>query len=74
MNQKIIGSLLEKKVTRKEFLHMCGLGIIGVTGFSAIVDMLSGHGSQVISSQEGFGSGLYGGNGAVANLSKHDSY
>lgn len=74
MSQNIIGPLLERKVTRKQFLVMCGLGIMGITGFSAIVDTLNGHGSRGISNTQGFGSGAYGGNGTVVRASQHNSY
>lgn len=57
-----MSSLMEKEVSRKEFLGMSGLAVASIFGFGTIVKLLSGKslgGNRHLSS--GFGSGAYGG-------------
>lgn len=61
---KPINALMEKEVTRKEFLAMLGFGVASVLGFSNILNFLNGkhlenHTSH--SSTVGYGSMPYGG-------------
>ena len=74
MNQKPIGSILERQVTRKQFLYMIGLAIMGITGVATVVDLLTGKGSNHTQSVNGFGLGVYGGNSAVTEVPKNDGY
>jgi hypothetical protein len=39
---KALQNLMEKEMTRKEFLTACGLGIASIFGFGAVIRMLSG--------------------------------
>lgn len=60
-----VSTLMEKEVSRKEFLSMSGLAIASLLGFGTIIQLVTGksllHGSshQVVS---GYGSSSYGGN------------
>jgi len=40
---KPIDQLMQKDMTRKEFLSTLGLGIVAILGFGRVVEMLSGH-------------------------------
>jgi hypothetical protein len=57
-----VSTLLQKEVSRKEFLGMSGLAVASLFGFGAAVKLLTG---KSIGSQHnihsGFGSGAYGG-------------
>jgi hypothetical protein len=54
--------LLQKDVTRKEFMGVVALGLVSVMGFSSIIHFLTGHsGKSVASVTRGYGSGPYGG-------------
>lgn len=57
-----LSSLMEKEISRKEFLSMSGLAIASIFGFGTIVKMLTGKSlttAHHISS--GYGSSAYGG-------------
>jgi hypothetical protein len=60
-----VSDLLEKEVSRKEFLGMSGLAVASVFGFGSVIKLLTGKslggaaGGKNLAS--GFGSGAYGG-------------
>jgi hypothetical protein len=65
---KPIDALLQKEMSRKEFLATLGFGLASVMGFSTLLHLLTGksfssqlehHQSEVNS---GYGSSVYGGN------------
>ncbi len=56
--QKHIENLLQKEMSRKEFLSTVGFGVASVFGFSSVIKMLSGKNQPV---QAGYGSSAYGG-------------
>ncbi|HSX34230.1 MAG TPA: hypothetical protein VLF62_01125 [Candidatus Saccharimonadales bacterium] len=39
---KALQNLMEKEMTRKEFLAACGLGIASLLGFGSLIRMLNG--------------------------------
>mgnify|MGYP001552823013 CR=1 FL=1 len=54
--------LMQKEMSRKEFLATLGFGVVSILGFSSIIHMLTGksfthHGIT----NHGFGNGAYGG-------------
>jgi hypothetical protein len=55
---KQLSALMQKEVTRKEFLAMLGLGIATILGFGSLIRMLSGKHDSTVS---GYGSSVYGG-------------
>ncbi|HEY8999502.1 MAG TPA: hypothetical protein VIM53_04275 [Candidatus Saccharimonadales bacterium] len=60
MNQ--INNLMQKEMTRKEFLTTLGFGVASVLGFSSVLKMLFGKGEQHFqASNMGYGSSVYGG-------------
>lgn len=62
-NESPVGQLLQKKVTRKEFLGIAGSAVVSILGFSTIIHFLTGKrvGIKHLSvSDHGFGSGFYG--------------
>jgi hypothetical protein len=57
-----LSSLMEKEVSRKEFLGMSGLAIASIFGFGTVIKLLTGKslgGNAHLSS--GYGSSAYGG-------------
>lgn len=58
MKQQLNG-LMQKEVSRKEFLGMGGLAVVSIFGASSIVKLLSGH-SLLTSRRSGYGSSSYG--------------
>lgn len=56
-----INDLLQKDMTRKEFLTTVGMGLATVFGLSAILRLLTGRGFEAQQSSYGYGSGPYGG-------------
>jgi len=58
---KPVAALMQKEMTRKEFLTTMGLAGASVLGFSSIIKLLTGkslHGSVV--SSHGYGGSAYG--------------
>ena len=51
--------LLNKKLTRKEFLTYIGAGVMAVTGVAAVIKALTNKKTEI--SGFGYGSGPYGG-------------
>jgi hypothetical protein len=60
---KPIDKLLQKEVTRKEFLTLSGFGLASVFGFGTIVKLLTGHSASSVFKKQtnGYGSSPYGG-------------
>lgn len=60
---KEIDQLLNKKMSRKEFLNSLLFGFMSMVGVVAIIDFLSGSNSNQNSNTDnlGFGNGNYGG-------------
>lgn len=58
---KQLEDVMNKEVTRKEFLATLGFGVASILGFSGIVKFLFGKGSTNQRSALGYGSGSYGG-------------
>ena len=56
-----LNNLMQKEMSRKEFLATIGLGVASIFGFSAILKMLFGKGEQNQTSSAGYGSSAYGG-------------
>jgi len=60
-----VSALLEKEVSRKEFLGMSGLAVASIFGFGSVIKMMTGKSlSGAVSGKQltsGFGSGAYGG-------------
>ena len=55
---KHLESLMQKEMTRKEFLTTVGFGIASIFGFSAVLKMLTGRKQE---GSNGYGSSAYGG-------------
>lgn len=53
---KQLDALMQKEMTRKEFLGAIGLGVVSILGFSSILRFLFGKGQQ---QQTGYGSSNY---------------
>ncbi|HSW74391.1 MAG TPA: hypothetical protein VLG16_00830 [Candidatus Saccharimonadales bacterium] len=60
---KQLEDVMNKEVTRKEFLATLGFGIASILGFSGVVKFLFGKGSSAQRSggTYGYGGGVYGG-------------
>lgn len=56
---KPLDTLMQKEMTRKEFLATLGLGIASILGFSSVIRLLSSKGKQQNQSS-GYGSSSYG--------------
>ena len=56
-----LANLLEKEVSRKEFLGMAGLAIASVLGFGTIVKLLAGKSLEAHHFLSGYGASVYGG-------------
>jgi hypothetical protein len=59
--QKQIATIMEKEVTRKEFLAALGFGVASILGFSSILKLLTGKGLGGQHVSDGYGSSAYGG-------------
>jgi hypothetical protein len=61
MNQ--VQELLQKELTRKEFMTVAGLGVASIFGLGTIIKLLTGKSSlqHFKSYESGFGSSDYGG-------------
>lgn len=61
MNQ--LNNLMQKEMTRKEFLTTMGFGVASVLGFSSVLKLLFGKGEQHFhgNASMGYGSSVYGG-------------
>lgn len=59
-----IGELVQKEMTRKEFLATVGFGVVSIMGFGSLVKLLTGKGSSQSLRRNvsaGYGSSAYGG-------------
>jgi len=68
MARKVLSNLMEKEVTRKQFLSMLGLGIVGLTGISSVLDMMTRQESNAAG--QGYGYGAYGGDPSKVQAAK----
>lgn len=59
-----LNSLLAKEMDRREFLKHIGIGVVALTGASALLKALNGV-SGPTRRTVGFGSGAYGGNAST---------
>lgn len=57
MKQKYLHELMQKEMTRKEFLGVVGFGIASIFGLSTILNMLGGKPGHT---SHGYGSNTYG--------------
>lgn len=57
-----LDEVMNKEMTRKEFLATLGFGIASIMGFSTILKFIFGRGSQQTATNTGYGSSAYGGN------------
>ncbi|HSX00174.1 MAG TPA: hypothetical protein VLH38_04025 [Patescibacteria group bacterium] len=57
---KPIETLLQKEMTRKEFLGTLGLGLASLLGFSSVIRLLNNKGKAQQSQVSGYGSSSYG--------------
>jgi hypothetical protein len=61
---KQVDTLMQKEMTRKEFLVVMGAGLASVMGFSVIIKLLTGKSlSSRHLSDQAYGSSVYGGKG-----------
>jgi hypothetical protein len=60
MVQKQLSTLMQKEMTRKEFLATMGVGVASIFGLSTVIKMLSSKPASNRSSL-GYGSSSYGG-------------
>ena len=58
---KQLQGLMQKEMSRKEFLATIGLGIVTVMGFSTLVNTLMGSKNNQQQTNAGYGSNPYGG-------------
>ncbi|HET7302354.1 MAG TPA: hypothetical protein VFI74_03440 [Candidatus Saccharimonadales bacterium] len=56
-----LDNIVNREVTRKEFLATMGFGIASILGFSTLLKLLFGRGSEQHRSSFGYGDGVYGG-------------
>jgi hypothetical protein len=66
---KPIDSIMEKEMTRKEFIAVLGFGVASVLGFSTIIHLLTGKRSPLHHVTMGYGSSVYGGEQKLATKS-----
>ena len=62
---QIVSNLVQKEMTRKEFLATMGFGLASVMGFSTIIRLLTGKSVEYHltgHASGGYGSSSYGGN------------
>lgn len=61
--QKPLDTLLQKEMSRKEFLAVMGLGVASIMGLSGIISTLTGRSlGNHRAASSGYGSSAYGGN------------
>jgi len=62
--EKPLTAVMQKEMTRQEFLITMGFGIVSIFGFSNIIRLLTGHSAESHLRQSagiGYGSSPYGG-------------
>ncbi len=57
---KHLAVLMQKEMTRKEFITTLGLGIATILGFGSLIKLVTG--KSLSGSASGYGSSTYGGN------------
>lgn len=57
-----LNNLMQKEMSRKEFIATLGLGVASILGFSSILKLLFGKGQESQNARTGYGSSPYGGN------------
>jgi len=63
INNKIVESIKNKEMDRKDFLKYSGLAVLSVVGLKAVANLLTKQDNQKLSKNEssrGFGGGKYG--------------
>jgi hypothetical protein len=56
-----VGNLMQKEMTRKEFLVTLGFGVAAVFGLSTVIQLLTGKDPLQQHNSFGYGAGPYGG-------------
>jgi hypothetical protein len=56
-----MNNIMQKEVSRKEFLSMSGLAVASIFGFGTIIKLLTGKSLHDHASLKGYGSSAYGG-------------
>jgi hypothetical protein len=56
-----IQDLMQKEMTRKEFLATMGFGVAAIFGFSTLIGLLTGKSNPFHQQHMGYGGGPYGG-------------
>lgn len=56
-----LSSLMQKEMTRKQFLTTMGFGVVSIFGFSTVVQILTGKSFSPQYASKGYGSTAYGG-------------
>lgn len=58
-----VDALIQKEMTRKEFLTTVGFGVVSIMGFSSILKLLTGKGHEFrrTTTTAGYSSSAYGG-------------
>jgi hypothetical protein len=59
--QTNLQGLLQKEVSRKEFLTIAGLALLSIFGFSTVIKLLTGKSVETHHLLSGYGSTMYGG-------------
>lgn len=61
--QKQLSDLLQKEMTRKEFVATLGFGAATIMGFGSIIQLVTGHvnGGNYKKATQGYGASVYGG-------------
>lgn len=62
--------LLNKKVSRQEFIKHIGLGVVALSGAGAALRLLSSDSGKSPDNGGGYGSSAYGGNTSVASQTR----
>ncbi|MFA5004320.1 MAG: hypothetical protein WC498_03540 [Candidatus Saccharimonadales bacterium] len=60
MNQHM-GNLMNKEISRKEFLGLSGLAVASIFGFGTVIKLLTGKSLHNQTFSAGYGSSAYGG-------------
>lgn len=61
MDTKILEDLMQRKVSRREFLSYVGAGILAIVGVTSFLKTLGVNKSTSTNRHTGYGSGPYGG-------------
>ncbi len=58
---KHLATIMQKEMTRKEFIATVGFGAASVLGFGSLLRMLTGKNHSLVGNSGGYGSSAYGG-------------